>query len=202
MVKISESFRGIQFQESDVDLSGVEIANAFSALRCRDSDVRIDGFSTRDTVTGANFFRTRLKLSSAAVSRPGLYGIRFRESSVELYDGTVRDGLVGISIQQGNMRAERVRVESAGLAGIALQDGDVKMTNCRVSDSMIDAVSATKGNADFTGGTMDGYGRHAVKIAGPANVSMKGVEVTGGKGAATPFHDGKMAPGLGVVRIE
>jgi hypothetical protein len=201
-IRISECCRGIQFQESEVDLSEVEVEDSLSALRCRDSNVRIDGFRTRDTVSGANFFRSRVRLSSPGISRPGWYGIRFRESRVELSGGSVTDGLVGVSVQEGMARVERLSVESGGLAGIALQEGDVKIVNSRISGCRIDAVSATRGMAAIVGGALTGYGRHAVKLGGPAEVTMRGVEVSGGSGTAGPIHDGKIAPGLGVVRIE
>ncbi|MBI5575263.1 MAG: hypothetical protein HY896_02740, partial [Deltaproteobacteria bacterium] len=66
----------------------------------------------------------------------------------------------------------------------------------------LDAFSAAKGKARFSGGAMTGFGRYAVKLTGPAEVSMSGVEVSGGRGAAGAFYDGKIVPGLGVVRVE
>ncbi|MBI5419438.1 MAG: hypothetical protein HZA60_05060 [Deltaproteobacteria bacterium] len=201
-IRISGCFRGIQFQESEMDLSEVEVADSLSALRCRDSDVRIDGFRARDTVFGGNFFRSRVKLSSPGVTRPGWYGFRFRESRVELARGEVREAMVGVSVQEGAVSLDRFSVEKGGLAGIALQEGDVRMGTCRVSGSRLDAISATNARVSVGGGALTGYGRYAVKLGGPAEVTMSGVEYTGGHDAGNPVYDGKVAPGLGVVRIE
>ncbi|MBF8259065.1 MAG: NosD protein [Actinobacteria bacterium] len=201
-IRISGCFRGIQFQESDVELSGVEVADSLSGLRCRDSDVRIDGLRLRDTVSGANFFRSRVKLSSPDLSRTGWYGIRLRESRVELSGGAVRESFVGVSVQEGTVVAERLSVEAGGLAGIALQEGDVKIDGATVSRCRLDGISATGAKAIVTGGTITEYGRYAVKLGGPAEMTLRGVELKSGRGAANPVYDGKVAPGLGVVRIE
>jgi hypothetical protein len=201
-IRISGCFRGIQFQESGVELSGVEVISSRSAIRCRDSDVGIDGFRIRDTASGGNFFRSRVAISSPDVSRPGWYGFRFRESRVELASGEVREAMVGVSVQEGSARLNRTSIASCGLAGFALLEGDAKMENCSVSGSRLDAVSATRGKISASGGELSGYGRYAVKLGGPAEVTLHGVAYTGPGGAANPVYDGKVAPGLGVVRIE
>ncbi len=201
-IRISGCYRGIQFQESGVDLSGVEVASSSSAIRCRDSDVRIDGIRIRDTASGGNFFRSRVAISSPDVSRPGWYGFRFRESRVELASGEVREALVGVSVQEGSAGLDRTSIASCGLAGFALLEGDVKIDNCALSGARLDAVSATRGKAAVTGGRIEGFGRYAVKLGGPAEVSLLGVAVAGPGGAGNPVYDGKVAPGLGVVRIE
>ena len=201
-IRISRCYRGIQFQESEVDLSGVEVAFSQSAIRCRDSNVRIDGLRIRDTASGGNFFRSRVELSSPDVSRPGWYGFRFRESRVELAFGEVREAMVGVSVQEGSARLDRTSIASCGLAGFALLEGDVKIDNCSVSGSRLDAVSATRGKALITGGALVAYGRYAVKLGGPVEVSLSGVAYAVPGGPGNPVYDGKVAPGLGVVRIE
>jgi hypothetical protein len=203
-IRISGCFRGIQFQESEVELSGVEVASSRSAIRCRDSDVRIDGIRIRDTVSGGNFFRSRVAISSPDVSRSGWYGFRFRESRVELASGEVREAMVGVSVQEGSVRLDRTSIAFCGLSGFALLEGDAKIDNCAVSGSRLDAVSATRGKISVSGGELSGYGRYAVKLGGPAEVTLAGVEYAGGGGALSgkPIYDGKVAPGLGVVRIE
>lgn len=201
-IRITDCFRGIQFQESEVELSDLHVSDSLSALRCRDSDVRIEGLRIRDTAAGGNFFRSRVELSSPDVSRPGWYGFRFRESRVVLAAGVVREGIVGVSVQEGTVRADRLLVEAGGVAGFALLEGDARMEDCRVSGSRLDALGATRGSLTVIGGRLSGFGRFAVKLGGPANVTLQGVEI-GGKGAArNPIHDGKVAPGLGVVRID
>jgi hypothetical protein len=202
-VRIADCYRGIQFQESKVDLTGIEIVSSASALRCRDSDVRISGYRTRETVFGSNFLRSAVRIEAVDVDSPGWYGFRFRESRVEASDGAVRNALVGVSAQEGEVRADRFRTGSAGLAGFSWQDGDVTMTRCRASGSVLDGVSATGGKVAMAGGAISGFGRYAVKLGGPADVALRGVEVSDAKEkGASPIYDGRVAPGLGIVKVE
>jgi hypothetical protein len=186
-----------------VDLTGIEIVSSASALRCRDSDVRISGYRTRETVFGSNFLRSAVRIEAVDVDSPGWYGFRFRESRVEASDGAVRNALVGVSAQEGEVRADRFRTGSAGLAGFSWQDGDVTMTRCRASGSVLDGVSATGGKVAMAGGAISGFGRYAVKLGGPADVALRGVEVSDAKEkGASPIYDGRVAPGLGIVKVE
>jgi len=203
-VRISGCFRGAQFQESDVTLSGLSVSASSSALRCRDSNVRIDGFRVDGTVSGANFFRSRVALRDVSVDRSGWYGFRFRESRVNWSGGEVVRSMVGISVQEGPVRADAVRVDHAGLAAVAVQDGDVTLTGCRLYGSSLDGLAATRGSVAVSGGGIQGFRRHAVKLSGPAEVTLRGVSLpaNGGDAGAPLFLDGKTSPGLGVVRVE
>ncbi|GAB4236628.1 MAG: hypothetical protein OHK0028_13630 [Deltaproteobacteria bacterium] len=203
-IRIVRCFRGVQFQESEVALSGLTVSESTSALRCRDSDVRIDGFRVDGTVSGANFFRSRVTLRDALFDRSGWYGFRFRESRVDWSGGEVARSVVGVSVQEGPVRADAVRVSRSGLASVAVVDGDVTLGECRLSGSSLDGLSATRGSVSVTGGEIAGFRRHAVKLSGPAEVTLRGVAVPPpGNGAGAPlFLDGKSVPGLGVVRVE
>jgi hypothetical protein len=202
-IRIANCFRGIQFQESEVELSSVEIVSATSAFRCRDSNVRLSGFRTINTVSGSNFLRSVVRLDGADIVRPGWYGIRFREAWVEATKGEVREGLVGLSAQEGTVRADRFTAESAGLAGFAWQEGDVTMLHCGALGSLLDGISATGGKVAMTGGALSGFGRYAVKLGGPADVVLRGVSLDRGKeGGVDPIFDGRVAPGLGIVKVE
>ena len=203
-VRISRCYRGAQFQESEVTLSGLSVYESSSALRCRDSNVRIDGFRVDGTVSGANFFRSRVALRDVSTDRTGWYGFRFRESGVAWEGGEVARTLVGISVQEGTVRADAVKVSGAGLAGAAVPDGDVTMTGCRFDGSFLDGLAATRGSVTVSGGEIRGFVRHAVKLSGPAEVTLRGVSLPAkGVGAGAPlFLDGKTSPGLGVVRVE
>lgn len=201
-IRISRCFRGIQFQESEVDLEGVEVVAAASVLRCRDSNVKITGFVSRGGVAGANFLRSTVRLVSFSVESPGWYGLRFRESRADVASGSVRNGFTGISVQEGTLRADRLDARDSGLAGYAVLDGDVKMENCVLRGSRLDALDATRGTVSVSGGSFAGYGRFAVKLGGPADVVLRGVETGAGKGGRVPIRDGTSVPGLGVVRVE
>lgn len=203
-VRISRCVRGVQFQESEVTLSGLSVSGSSSALRCRDSNVRIDGFRVDGTVSGVNFFRSRVALRDVSIDRSGWYGFRFRESRVAWEGGEVGRTLVGFSVQEGPVRADAVRVSRSGLAAVAVQDGDVTLAKCRMDGSFLDGLAATRGAVAVSGGEIRGFRRHAVKLSGPATVTLRGVslpEKTGGAGAPL-FLDGKTSPGLGVVRVE
>jgi hypothetical protein len=203
-VRISRCYRGAQFQESEVTLSGLVVSASSSALRCRDSNVRIDGFRVDGTVTGGNFFRSRVALRDVSIDRTGWYGFRFRESRVAWEGGEVARTLVGISVQEGTVRADAVKVSGAGLAGAAVPDGDVIITGCRFDGSFLDGLAATRGSVTVSGGEIRGFVRHAVKLSGPAEVTLRGVSLPakGGGAGASLFLDGKTSPGLGVVRVE
>ncbi|HYN74521.1 MAG TPA: hypothetical protein VER06_00880 [Candidatus Methanoperedens sp.] len=204
-VRISRCYRGAQFQESEVTLSGLSVSASSSALRCRDSDVRIDGFRVEETVSGANFFRSRVALRDVSTGRTGWYGFRFRESRVNWSGGEVARTLVGFSVQEGTVRTDEVRVTGAGLAGAAVQDGDVTIAGCRFDGSFLDGLVATRGSVAVSGGEIRGFVRHAVKLSGPAEVTLRGVSLPakeGGDAGAPLFLDGKTSPGLGVVRVE
>ena len=203
-VRISRCYRGVQFQESEVTLSGLSVSASSSALRCRDSNVRIDRFRVDGTVSGVNFFRSRVALRDVSIDRTGWYGFRFRESRVAWSGGEAARSLVGISAQEGSVRADAVRVSHAGLAAVAVQDGDVTLTGCRFEGSFLDGLAATRGSVAVSGGEIAGFRRHAVKLSGPAAVTLRGVSLPakGGGAGASLFLDGKTSPGLGVVRVE
>jgi len=202
-VRISRAWRGIQFQESEVSLQEVRISSSSSAIRCRDSNVRIDGIRVEDTVSGGNFFRTAVTLRRVGTDRTGWYGFRFRDSRVTFSGGRVSMALTGVSVQEGDARVEGVRIAGTGLAGAAVQEGDVKMSGCHVTGGFLDGLSAVNGTVSVGGGEIAGFGRHAVKLSGPAQVTLRGVSLppSGGGGAAL-FLDGRTVPGLGVVRVE
>jgi len=203
-VRISRCIRGVQFQESEVTLSGLSVSASSSALRCRDSNVRIDGFRVDGTVSGANFFRSRVALRDVSIDRSGWYGFRFRESRVAWERGEVARSLVGLSVQEGPVRLDAVRVSDSGLAAVAVQDGDVTLVECRLDGSSLDGLAATRGSVAVSGGEIRGFRRHAVKLSGPAEVTLRGVSLPAkGRDAGAPlFLDGKTSPGLGVVRVE
>lgn len=203
-IRISRCLRGVQFQESDVALSGLSVSDSSSALRCRDSDVRIDGFRVDGTVSGANFFRSRVMLRAVSFDRSGWYGFRFRESRVSWSGGGVARSVVGLSVQEGPVRVDAVGVTRSGFAAAAVQDGDVTLTGCRIDGSFLDGLSATRGSVTVAGGEVRGFRRHAVKLSGPAEVTLRGVSLPRGEaGPAAPlFLDGKTQRGLGVVRVE
>lgn len=203
-VRISRCYRGVQFQESEVKLSGLSVSASSSAMRCRDSNVGIDRFRVDGTISGGNVFRSRVALRDVSIDRSGWYGFRFRESRVDWTGGEVARSLVGVSVQEGAVRAEAVRVSGAGLAAVAVQDGDVTLKECNLDGSFLDGLSATRGSVTVSGGEMRGFRRHAVKLSGPAEVTLRGVSLpaSGGGTGAPLFLDGKISPGLGVVRVE
>ena len=202
-IRISRCFRGVQFQESEVALAGLSVSSSSSALRGRDSDIRVEGLSVADTVSGTNFFRSRVSLRGVSADRAGWYGFRFRESRVEWTGGAVSRSLVGLSVQEGDVRADALRVSETGLAGASVQDGDVTMTGCDFSGSAVDGIAAVRGSLLLSGGAVRGFGRHAVKLSGPAAVTLRGVSVPPkGRDGNGAFLDGRNAPGLGVVRVE
>ncbi|HEX9191684.1 MAG TPA: hypothetical protein VF847_06270, partial [Candidatus Deferrimicrobiaceae bacterium] len=202
-VRISRAWRGVQFQESEVELGEVRISSSSSAIRCRVSNVRIEGIRVEDTVSGGNFFRSAVTLRRVGTDRTGWYGFRFRDSRVTFSGGRVSGSLTGVSVQEGDARLDGVRIAGTGLAGAAVQDGDVKMTGCHVTGGFLDGLSAANGSVSVTGGEIAGFGRHAVKLTGPARVTLRGVSLpASGGGGAARFLDGKTVPGLGVVRVE
>jgi len=202
-VRISRAVRGVQFQESEVSLADLRIASSSSAIRCRDSNVRIDGIRVEDTVSGGNFFRSAVSVKDGGTRRTGWYGFRFRDSRVTFSGGEVSGALTGISVQEGTVRMEGTRIARAGLAAAAVQEGDVKISECLLTGSILDGLSAARGSVSVAGGEIGGFGRHAVKLSGTAEVALRGVSLpaSGGGGAAL-FLDGKTVPGLGVVRVE
>ncbi len=202
-VRIARCVRGVQFQESDVALSGLSVEDSGSAMRCRDSNVVLDRLRVRDTASGANFLRSAVRLVAPDVDRPGLYGFRFRESRVEVVEGAVRGGLVGASVQGGTALLTRFRAAATGVAGFSVLDGDVRMVRFVSEGGILDALSATAGHVVLDGGALSGYGRYAVKLGGPASVTLRGVARTGAPGAReNPIYDGRVSPGLGTVTIE
>lgn len=203
-LRIADCFRGIQFQESEVDLRDVLVQDSGSALRCRDSNVRIERFRSVRTGTGSNFLRTAVTLLAPEIERPGWYGLRFRESRVVLEGGHVLGALAGVSLQEGSARIERFRAQETGLSGFAAQEGDVSMNGYVSRGGLLDGVSATGGKIVLEGGEIAGFGRYAVKLGGPADVTLRGVAVSGAPGRRNlpAFYDGKAAPGLGVVKVE
>ena len=75
------------------------------------------------------------------------------------------------------------------------------MSQCRSSGSLLDGVSATGGKVVLLGGSITGFARYAVKLGGPADVVLRGVDLGAGK-KQDPIYDGRVAPGLGIVRVE
>jgi hypothetical protein len=118
--------------------------------------------------------------------------------------GKVARSLVGFSVQEGPVRADAVRIDRAGLAAVAVLDGDVTLIGCRLDGSSLDGLAATRGSVAVSGGEIRGFRRHAVKLSGPAEVTLRGVSLpANGGGAGAPlFLDGKTSPGLGAVRVE
>jgi|GEM_PF-3310099 len=200
-VRIAACWRGLQFQESEVDLEEVEVLGALSVLRCRDSTVRLRGFRAGGAVFGANFFRSAVRLEEAAVAG-AWYGLRFRESRVEAQGAAVSGALVGVSVQDGAVRLSGVSSRDAGVAGFAVQDGDVTMAGCRAEGARLDALSAVRGRVVAEGGTLAGFGRHAVRLSGPAGVTLRRVRIGPAAPGVPAVLDGRSAPGLGVVTIE
>lgn len=202
-VRIARCYRGVQFQESEVRLSGLSVEDSYSALRCRDSDVVLDAFRSRGTASGANFLRSRVTLEEPEAARPGWYGFRFRETRAGVTGGVVRGGLVGASVQEGTARFSRFKAMAAGLAGFSVLDGDVTMRHYVSQGGLLDALSATAGKVVLDGGSLSGFGRYAVKLGGPAEVILRGVAVAGGAAAReNPIYDGRVSPGLGIVKVE
>jgi hypothetical protein len=202
-VRIVRSYRAMQFQESEVSLSSVSVEDATSALRARDATVRIDGLSIRDAVSGANLFRSTAAISRLDADAAGWYGARFRDSRVTLDGGRLARLFVPLSVQEGSARISGLSAVDSGLAAFSLLEGDVTMEGYRATGSRVDAISAVKGRLTLSGGELSGYGRDAIHLSGPAEVVLKGTKLASPPGRNNiPFHDGRVVPGLGIVRVE
>jgi hypothetical protein len=202
-VRIARCFRGMQFQESEVSLGKVSVRDSASVLRGRDSTVRIEGLAVRDVVTGVNLFRSSVELSGIDVADAGFYGIRLRDSRSTVRGGRLLRAFLPLSVQEGSARVAGVAAEEPGLSGFSLVEGDVTMEDCSSTGSRVDGISATRAKAALSGGGISGYGRDAVRLAGPAELLLKGVKLVPPRGGGNiPIHDGKVVPGLGIVRIE
>lgn len=202
-LRIVRCFRGLQFQESEVSLSGVSVRECLSVLRGRDATVRIDGLSVRGVVSGVNLFRSAVTLGRIDMADTGFYGARLRDSRVSLDEGRFSQALVPLSVQEGTARFADVSASEPGLSGFSLLDGDVTMDRYRSTGSRVDGISAVRGRLVMTGGELSGYVRDAVHLSGPAEVTLKGTKLGSPRGAKNiPVHDGKVVPGLGIVRVE
>jgi hypothetical protein len=202
-VRIADCFRGMQFQESEVSLSGVSVRDSYSVLRGRDSTVRLSGLSVADVVSGVNLFRSQATIERFDMAEPGFYGARLRDSRVSVEGGLIARSFVPLSVQEGNARIRGVSAVEPGLAGFSLMEGDVTMEGCRSTGSRVDGISAVKAKVTWSDGEISGYGRDAVHLSGPADVVLKGTRPIAPEGAKKiPVHDGKVVPGLGIVRFE
>lgn len=203
-LRIRDCFRGIQFQESEVDLADVTVQDSGSALRCRDSNVRLERFRTRGTTTAVNILRSAATLVDSEIDRPGWYGFRIRESRLALTGGTIRGGLIGVSLQEGSARLRGTASKDSGLAGFAAQEADVTIEGCRSEGGRLDGISVTGGTVAWEGGAIEEFGRYAVKLGGPADVRLRGAAIRPGasREELPLFYDGRTAPGLGVVTVE
>lgn len=202
-IRIFRCCRGLQFQESEVTLARISVDEVQSALRGRDATVRIDGLSVRDAVSGVNLFRSAVSLAQVEMRDTGWYGIRLRDSRASLGPGRFSRMYVPLSVQEGTARITGVSVDDSGLAAFSLLEGDVTMESFRSSGSRVDGISASKGSVVLSGGEIAGYGRNAVHLSGPAGVVLKGTKIGSPKGTTNiPVHDGKVVPGLGIVRVE
>jgi hypothetical protein len=202
-VRIFKCYRGLQFQESEVALRDVSVADSLSVLRGRDATVRIDGLSVRGVVSGVNLFRSSVTLSRVDMAYAGFYAARLRDSRVTLDGGRFSMALVPVSVQEGDARLTDVWATDPGLSGFSLLEGDVTMKDYRTTGSRVDGISAANGRLTMTGGEIAGYGRDAVHLSGPAEIVLRGTKLGSPRGAKNiPVHDGKVVPGLGIVRVE
>ncbi len=202
-VRILRCYRGMQFQESEVDLSNVSVVDVLSVLRGRDATVRIAGMTVRGAVSGINLFRSAVTLSGIDIDRAGWYGVRLRDSRATLSDSRFSRMFVPLSVQEGTVRISGVSSTDSGLASFSLLEGDVTMDGYRAIGARVDGISAAKGSARLSGGVISGYRRDAVHLSGPAVLSLAGVKVVPPTGVKNiPVHDGKVVPGLGIVLFE
>ncbi len=172
-VRIYRTFRGLQFQESKVVVEGLGIFDSVSALRCRDSDVAISGMYTAGNVAGGNFLRVRGTVRDVFFSDNVLYGIRFRESDIEMEKARVTGGLYSLSLQEGVLRFRGVSQADSLFAGFQAQRSEVKIDDSKFQQNKIYGFSLRGGRYVLKNVTISGSGVEKINVEENPEITIK-----------------------------
>lgn len=150
---VTNSYRGIQFQESTVQMRGNRLFANKSAVQGRDSDVTFTDNTVRDNLQGINFFRINLVARRNRIVGNGREGGRIREGATvfeeNLVDGN-RYGLLVMDAYYGTF--VRNSISNNDEFGFSLKNSD----NVEVSGNFVSGNGVNGMNLQDTRGRING----------------------------------------------
>jgi nitrous oxidase accessory protein NosD len=188
-----DNYRGLQFQESLVELRDNDIFANKNAMRGRDTELLFTGNRIHDNYFGPNFFRITGAVRDNIMANNLMDGLRVREGALDVEDNYLLGNRYGLTIAYANYGKFNRNVLVANQEmGLVLKGAD----NLEVGDNFIqgnggNGISLLQSRATITGNQITHNGERGIGI-----ISFAGA-ITGNNLAANRLYaiglDGAMA---------
>jgi hypothetical protein len=196
--RFSNNFRGIQFQESAVEIIDSDFIANRSGVQGRDSLVVFTGNRLLDNHQGVNFFRNNLTFStnriagsakeavriregSATVSRNSITGNRLGMLLTDIYYGSVSGNLLANSSETGlSMRSvDNIEVSGNylgrnGANGLNLQDVRADIKGNLIIFNQERGIGITSFSGRITANSIAENGLYAIDLESDENIDANG----------------------------
>ncbi|MBU4151631.1 MAG: right-handed parallel beta-helix repeat-containing protein, partial [Proteobacteria bacterium] len=166
------NYRGMQFQESLVEVKGTEIYGNKSAIRARDSELRFVGNRVFDNYFGPNLYRITGEVSSNLFSGNLSDGLRVREGGLDVKENTILTNRYGLTVAYANFGSFHDNIISYNQEiGIALKGTDnIKVSRNFVQLNGVNGMSILTASAEIQGNHFADNGERGIGV-----ISFKGL---------------------------
>jgi parallel beta-helix repeat protein len=162
------NLRGLQFQESLVEVRDNDIYGNHSAVRARDSEVSFIGNRIFGNYFGPYFFRMTGEVRDNLVAANHLDGLRLREGALEVGGNYISGNRYGLTVAYAVYGEYSGNVLSAnGESGLVLKGTDsVRVRGNYVSGNGINGISVLDSAAVISGNQVVGNGVRGLGLNG------------------------------------
>lgn len=189
------NYRGVQFQESLVEMRGNRLAGNRSGVQGRDSDITFMDNTLADNYVGANFFRSTIAARGNRVLGNWREGWRIREGVSNLQENLIdgnRQGLLLADMFYGSYRGNSVTnnletgislkntvnlelagnlIAGNGITGVSIQESQALLRGNQITDNGERGIGVLSFDGIITENNLAANGRYAIDLDGTGDVA-------------------------------
>ena len=163
---LRQNYRGMQFQESLVELRDNQFYGNKSGLQCRDSDVVLTRNQLFDNTNGANLYRLNLQASGNSFANNRWDGLRIREGAATVEQNMMIGNRFGLQVSDAVFgRFNRNLMAGNIETGEALKNTDNVETNANaIVGNGINGLIIREARGQITGNFISDNGERGIGI--------------------------------------
>ena len=220
---LRRNYRGMQFQESVVEVRDSDIYGNKSALRARDSELQFTGNRVYDNYFGPNIFRMTGSVRENIFSGHYGDGLRVREGALTVSGNTLVGNRYGMTVAYANYGAfgenvlmhnheagvvlkgtDNIKVagnfiQSNGGNGVSLLDSRAELSGNEISLNGERGIGVISFSGTITGNNIVGNRLYGLGLDGGGDVDAAGNWWGAGTDMGEVIYDRADEPGLGRV---
>ncbi len=165
--------RGMQFQESDVEVTDTRIVDNLNGLQFRNSQVRLVRLLVQGNYWGMRGVYSEIELRDSRIADNLVNGVNFRDSTVNLEGNQLFGNRKGLYLQRSKGRVAGNWFVDNSEHGIFLEDSQSEVVANRVTGNGRAGVKWVDSQGRLQGNRLDGNGEYALVNDGQGGVDAR-----------------------------